>query len=564
MRGLIITGLAFCLIVLASCKEKKERPARPDLVCPGDPSCPDEGEEVLRAGAAAVVINPEITEWMEIDADGDFLFEPHPIGDDTWHDADGDGEWDAVWIGGFDTEKGRPARGIDTDIEARALVLSWKSTTIAIVALDLVGYFHSDIEKVRADVAGLHPEIDFVSVSSLHNHNSPDTMGLWGFDQLSSGCDENYMLEVQDGIVEAVDAAYDQWQPARVAYAAAQVDKHENGACNFISDTRDPVIILNTMTLLHFTERDSGATISTLVNWHSHPEYTGEGNDLLTADFPHYLRRGIESGVTRGPVDREGVGGIAVYVSGAVGGLLCPYDMDDLFGLEDLDGTVWDGRPAPGMDEALGWYLADIALDALENATEPEDSCPLEVRASMLELEARNYAYHAMMLTGVFHRDDVHDYDDTMPVGPGNYPKLWTEASLIRIGRAQALGVPGEPTQEHLVGGYAGSHTPACYDGFLDPENLSWPSNPNPPDLSLAPGGPYLFDRMMDRGVEYPMVFGLTGDEIGYLVPEYDFKLAEPGAYLNEPPGDHYEETASIGPQAWPAVEQVLVDLIAY
>ncbi len=563
MKRILIPAAACLLALSPSCKNKGES-FTPELVCPGGPSCPDTGEEVLRAGASAVVINPQITEWMDHDEDGDFLFEPRPIGDDTWHDADGDGEWDAVWIAGFDTSRGRPASGIATDIEARAIVLSWKSTTIALVSLDLVGYFHADIEKARADIAAAHPDIDFVSVSSEHNHNGPDTMGLWGFDELWSGCDEEYMQTVRDGIVQAVDEAHEAMRPARVSYAAVEVDDHENGACNFISDTRDPVIILNTMTLVHFTERDSGDTISTLVNWHSHPEYIGEGNDQLSADFPHYLRLGIEEGVTRGPVDRPGVGGVAIYFSGAVGGLLCPYDLDDLYGFEDLDGTLWDGHPRPGLEEAVGWSLADVALTALEGATEPEDACPLEVRASTLDLEAKNFAYHAMMLSGVFHRDDIHGFDDSLPVGPGNYPRLISEASYIRIGRAAALGVPGEPTAEHFVGGYDGSHTPPCYDGFLDPETLSWPGNPNPPDLSQAPEGPYLFDRMRNRGVEYPMVLGLTGDEVGYLVPSYNFKLAEPGAYVTEPPGDHYEETASIGPDAWPAVEELLIGFISY
>lgn len=556
-----VTVLAAALAAAPSCKG---RGFEPTFACPGGPDCPDRGEEVLRAGAAAVVINPEIVEWMETDADGDFYFEPHPLGEDTWNDADGDGDWDAVWIAGFDTGKGRPARGIATDIEARALVLEWKSTTVALVALDLVGFFHSDIEKARQEVALAHPDIDFVSISSTHNHNGPDTMGLWGFDEIMSGCDEGYMQAVRDGIVEAVDRARSSMRPARVAYAALEVDDHASGACNFISDTRDPVIILNTMTLLHFTERDSGSTICTLVNWHSHPEYTGEDNDLLTADFPHYLRTGIEQGVVRGPVDRPGVGGVAVYVSGAVGGLLCPYDLDDLYGLEDLDGTLWDGRPQPGMDEALGLRLADIALDALENASEPEDDCPLEVRSVVLELEAKNFSYHAMMISGVFHRDDIHGYDGSMPVGEGNYPMLLTEASYIRIGRAHALGVPGEPTAEHFVGGYDGSHTPACYDGFLDPATLSWPGNENPPDLSAAPGGPYLFDRMRARGVDFPMVFGLTGDELGYLLPSYNFQVASPGAYVTEAAGDHYEETASIGPDAWPAIEEALIELIRY
>ncbi|MBW2262061.1 MAG: hypothetical protein JRG91_08825 [Deltaproteobacteria bacterium] len=560
MKKLLIPALACLLALSPSCK-KKGSGFEPDFACPGGPSCPDTGEEILRAGAAAVVINPTITEWMDVDADGDFEFEPHPLGDDTWNDVDGDGEWDATWIGGFGNA--RPARGIGTDLEARAVVLSWKSTTIAVVVVDLVGYFHSDIEKAREAIASMHPEIDFVSVSSTHTHNGPDTMGIWGFDELWPGWTEEYMQTVHDGIVQVVHEGFTSMVPAQVAYAAVEVDDHANGPCNFITDTRDPVIILNTMTLLHFTSRDSGDTISTFVNWHSHPEYRGESNDMITADFPHWLRLGIEEGVHVGSVDRDGVGGVTVYMSGAVGGLLCPYDFDDLYGHEGLDGATWE-RPGEGLDESLGWYLADIALTGLESATEPEDECPLEVKSTVLELEAHNYAYHAMMLTGVFHRDDIHGYDDTRPVGPGNFPRLYSEASWIRIGRAAALGVPGEPTAEHFVGGYDGSHTPPCYDGFIDPGTLSWPGNTNPPDLSLAPEGPYLFDRMRDRGVEYPMVFGLTGDEIGYLVPSYNFQLASPGAYLNDAEGDHYEETNSIGPDAWPAVQELLIGFIEY
>jgi hypothetical protein len=547
-------------LIAAGCKGGDDGDGfTPDVECPGDPGCPDEGEGVLRAGAAAVVINPQVTEWMETDADGDYRFDPRPLGDDVWHDTDGDDEWDAVWLAGFDNS--RPARGIATDIEARALVLSWRSTTIAVAVVDLIGYFHSDIEKVRASIAAMHPEIDYVSISSTHNHNGPDTMGLWGFDEMWPGWDAEYMQTVHDGLVQAVDEAFAARVPARVAYAAAEVDDHEHGACNFITDTRDPVILLNTMTLLHFTARGSGETISTLVNWHSHPEYRGEDNDMVTADWPHWLRLGIEQGVTRGGVDTPGVGGVTVYVSGAVGGLLCPYDFDDLYGHEGLDGSTWE-RPGEGLDESMGWWLAHVALTALEDATEPEDECPLEVRSKVLELEAHNYGYHSMMLSGVFHRDDIHDYDETVPVGPGNFPKLYTEASWIRIGRAQALGVPGEPTPEHFVGGYDGSHTPACYDDHLDEATLSWPGNPNPPDLSLAPSGPHLYERLEDNGAEYPMVWGLTNDEIGYLVPSYNFQLADPGAYLNEPEGDHYEETNSIGPDAWPALERTYLDLI--
>jgi hypothetical protein len=70
------------------------------------------------------------------------------------------------------------------------------------------------------------------------------------------------------------------------------------------------------------------------------------------------------------------------------------------------------------------------------------------------------------------------------------------------------------------------------------------PMNPNPPDVSMAPMAPYLKERI---GSTYTWIIGLGNDELGYIVPNYDFKLGFP-AYLSEAEGDHYEETNSIGP----------------
>jgi hypothetical protein len=37
---------------------------------------------------------------------------------------------------------------------------------------------------------------------------------------------------------------------------------------------------------------------------------------------------------------------------------------------------------------------------------------------------------------------------------------------------------------------------------------------------------------------------------LGYLIPAYDFKVTPSLSMLPEPPGDHYEETNSIGRSA--------------
>jgi hypothetical protein len=80
-------------------------------------------------------------------------------------------------------------------------------------------------------------------------------------------------------------------------------------------------------------------------------------------------------------------------------------------------------------------------------------------------------------------------------------------------------------------------------DGF---PCLVRPSNVNQPDLEAARSGPYLKESV---GGDVIVTVGLGHDELGYIVPSYDFKLHPDGPYLIEAEGHHYEETNSVGPQ---------------
>jgi len=52
---------------------------------------------------------------------------------------------------------------------------------------------------------------------------------------------------------------------------------------------------------------------------------------------------------------------------------------------------------------------------------------------------------------------------------------------------------------------------------------------------------------------------------VGYIIPEYNFQLDETLPWFNEPPGDHYEETNSLGAQTaalYQAEYEKLVDWV--
>jgi hypothetical protein len=85
------------------------------------------------------------------------------------------------------------------------------------------------------------------------------------------------------------------------------------------------------------------------------------------------------------------------------------------------------------------------------------------------------------------------------------------------------------------------------------------PNHENPPALSEAPQGPYLKEKMPGEVI---FVVGMGHDELGYIVPSYDFKLSEDGAYFFEAEGDHYEETNSVGPAHIVRITEELDDLL--
>lgn len=502
----------------------------PTRACPGDPDCPDEGDDVLWAGGAAVTITPTIVERMTLDVNGDHFYDE---GEDEFDDVDGDGKFDAVFIAGLGSP--RPAEDVLRDTWARAVALRQNETTIVFVALDVIGWFHDEIEQMREL---LPPElgVDYLVVSATHCHECPDVVGLWGVDDITSGVDPEYVAYVRERGVEAAVAAVEALAPARITYGQIRTnDFPEYGTANYVGDSRDPVIIDDVLRVLQLRAADGGATIATLVNWAAHPEYSGDDHQSISPDYPAWLCEGVEDGIDLGATQREGFGGVCVFVNGAIGGQIGPSDV----ALIGLDGVQHE-EDSPSSAEATGWSVAEYVHRAVEQG-ETEETADLSFVATEFYVPVLNHSLQTAYLIGVIDREAFH-YDPDEPLEDGNFPELRTEQAVLRIGRATAVTLPGELFPELAVGGYDGTWTPPYWDIFEDEGNL------DPPDLSKAPCGPYLLDRMDG---DYKLLLGLTQDFFGYIVPEYDFQLDGRLPYFEEPDeGDHYEETRALGPHA--------------
>jgi hypothetical protein len=144
---------------------------------------------------------------------------------------------------------------------------------------------------------------------------------------------------------------------------------------------------------------------------------------------------------------------------------------------------------------------------------------------------------------------------------------------VIDVGPAEMVSVPGELHAELLLATPEGvtsveppyPFTPAPFVVLNDP--TSNPScdvdgysrcNDGPPDITKLDRSKVI-DLARDPKARYRWLIGLGLDEIGYVVPEYDYALDAQNPYFEKArPGNHYEETNSVGTD----VEQLIVDPI--
>jgi len=541
------------------------QPFSVDLFCPGSPGCETGGDLGLEAGAARLPIAPDLAtaEVLVIDMNGNGALDE---GDgDTFRDVNGNGSFDGEWIAGFGTGRGATAIHDENPPWARALVLRNGDVTLAFVALDCVGIFVDEVELIRERVGVLVPDIDFVVVSATHDHEGRDTIGIWGASVADSGYSESYMAFLREQAAQAIAMAHATLEPANVENASfflRDVDVSseagiQNDVLRYVGDNRDPFIFDDQIRVMRFVAEDGafgdgGETISTLVNYAAHPEYEGSRNTIMSSDFAGWMRNGIEDGAL-GPdgAMHPGVGGTTLFINGALGVQIGP----NFIHPAEWDGTAVSDEGAEA--HVVGDQLAYHVLASLDAPREELDSFPIAFRRTRFLLAVENRFYHIAFATGLFGLRELFNYDPARSVSVRNQPFLRTEVTVIDLGRTQMITMPGE-VDPLLFVGVEGERafTP-------DGRPVVDPAQTNPADLSMAPRTGHLLDRARDDAVAFDDVWllGCTNDFVGYFILSWDYELGST-PYLLEAPGDHYEETNSLGPTAWPEVARMTGELL--
>jgi hypothetical protein len=420
-----------------------------------------------------------------------------------------------VYLAGFG--QNRKATGVHDPLKARAVVLKDGKATVALVCVDVVGLFHASVDRVRRQLPGF----TYVLVSSTHNHEGPDTLGIWGPNPFRSGVDPVYLKRVEDEIVKVVQQAAAAARPVTARLGTAR-------APELLHDAREPYVKHDELVALQFDE-PGGKCAGLVVQWNCHPETLGGKNTRISADFVGATVEALHAR-HRCPV---------VYLTGTVGGLMTSLHVE----VKDDRGTpLADGTMAKTLQ--YGRLVGRLADRALAQAR-PVRLTPVEARSRTLYLPMDNPLYLVGWQLGVL-KGQAYLWNgdpyraEPAPAGVSGKQRLCvrSEVGWLRLGELDVAVIPGEIYPELVL------------DKVQDP--------PDPgADFPDAPIEPAIYKQL--RG-PYRMIIGLGNDEIGYIIPKRQWDAKPPYCYGRR--AAQYGEKNSLGPETAPLLCRAFQELV--
>jgi hypothetical protein len=440
----------------------------------------------------------------------------------------------AVYLAGFGHN--RIATGVHDDLYVRCLALADESTTLTLCSADLIGLFYEDVQKIRKIFTAEAPAHSWLIVACTHVHEGPDTLGLWGASPTQGGVDGDYLDWVEHRIAATAIQAVHRLQPARLEFGR---DDHPL-LQQLQSVDRPPYVHDPFLFALRVTNVSTGVPIATVVNWSDHPETLGRANTQISADYPHWLCDYLEGRL----------GGTALFLNGTVG------KVSALGGDVALQDPETGGVAADGTwrkAELLGTLLGRLTERSLKSS-ERSAIDRISIAHSTAFVALQNDRFRMAIAAGVFgNRRPLYTagkldraFENRKVPGLGDVPyplgsDVQTEVDYVRLLNhdhpvAEIATIPAEIYPELLNGGisrYAGA------------------------DYPDAPFEPAIRSHFHTR---FQFVFGVTNDELGYLIPKAEWDNQPPWLQNRDRPW--YGEINSLGPDAAEAVLSTLIKTV--
>lgn len=342
-------------------------------------------------------------------------------------------------------------------IQARALVISDGTNSIAIADIETQGYFAAYQEgpwglddmaaQVQADLGDALPASNIL-IASDHTHSGPDTIGVWGGmrDVAVPGYDgpNAYFKWVKDQTVAAIENAYRDRRFASIVVGRSDAsDLIYNQSCsealNQGKETTYPGPELcgtpgkDGMVRVLQARDPSGDVVTTYMSFAAHA--TAGGGPGVHGDWPQFLSDALSSGYSRtiDGVTYESYGGIGIAMEGANGGTqpcrpACAFTSPDNPGYD-----IGNRREAYTVN-----YMAHVKA-ALEDAREVTG--PVAAAKDFIREPVTGPAVAALFMGGKYMGAEILRSHEP-PWANGN--TIRTVVSALRVGDVLFAGTPGE------------------------------------------------------------------------------------------------------------------------
>ncbi len=382
---------------------------------------------------------------------------------------------------------GRRIEGVHDPVTVRAMWLGCGEGGVLVVTADIIGLTNPDVQSFRQRILPFCHQIGCVAVHVCCSHSHAGFDTVGYWGKLPKTGRDPEYMEQLFSCMEEV---------CRKAYEnrrAGTLLVGESHVPDAQHIRRQPKVAHDTLTRLRFLPKDGGREIWFL-NFAAHPNTLGGENRLVSADYPYYLRKTIQ----------EETNAEVLFAVGAIGAVDPGLYSDDRRERTRLQGEAL-ARAALAMEEEE--TLAPSLSSLCQPFYYPVDNSVLNFLAMLGVMPCNKY-----------------------PCETGELQMaLRSEMSLLRLGKQQILLLPGELFPALAYGGYRDKNHSAA----------NRPAADNPEPLTEMAGDEKL------------LIFGVSNDMTGYVVPPNEFVLHPTQPYLSTAVDrfgeKHYHETNSLG-----------------
>ena len=359
--------------------------------------------------------------------------------------------------------------------------------TIVFASLDAFGLSYPDVRGIRKELADFAAANNIVgiNISVLHQHSCVDTFGMngdllkmiftnpalnvinntFGTDyKLLNGQNESFMEHLYDVTVDSIKQAVNSMTTGKMYYSEIE-------AGEFIHDKREPMVYDTKVHRFRFVP-DNGTKETWLCNMAIHCVGNGAAGTAITGDYPYY----VEQEVNKAGANYIQIQGAELAITTSHSSLDIPEGTPRLESLK-IYGT------------ALGKHIVE------SDAAETEVAPLLNYRMKEYYVPVTNQILAFAGKLGALTNKVVATDDNNTEL------EVVTELGYLEFGTELAVAViPGE--LEPAI----------AYGGYLDAENSWTGTDFDYPTLQEIVGA----DKEL-------LVFGLTNDQIGYILEDNDY-----------------------------------------